>query len=143
MKTLYLVALILPCVLFSLPLHAEESAIQPQTQGEVTFVSGGVGIDERNELDAIRANYNLSLLFSVQGTGDYLSDVKIRITDLKGNVFLETVSDGPKLFAKLPPGRYIVTVDLNGEKYHKTVSVRGKQNTSLSFAWSQKIENEN
>ena len=142
MKTLCL-ALILPCVLFSLTSIAEESAIQPQTQGKVTFVTGGVGVDERNELDASRANYNLSLLFSVQSTGDYLSDVKIRITDLKGNVFLETISDGPKLFAKLPPGRYIVTVDLNGEAYHKTVSVRSKQNTSLSFTWSQKIENEN
>ena len=142
MKTLYL-ALILPCVLFSLTSLAEESAIQPQTQGEVTFVTGGVGIDERNELDASRANYNLSLLFSVQGTGDYLSDVKIRITDLKGKIFLETMSDGPKLFAKLPPGRYIVIADLNGETYHKTVSIRGKQNTSLYFSWSQKIENTN
>jgi hypothetical protein len=79
----------------------------------------------------------------VQGSGDYLSDAKIRITDLKGNVFLETVSDGPKLFAKLPSGRYIVTVDLNGETYHKTVSVEGKKNTSLSFTWSQKMEKEN
>lgn len=142
MKPLYL-ALILPCLLLSLPSLAEESAIQPQTQGDVTFVTGGVGIDERNELDATRANYNLSLLFSVQGSGNYLSDVNIRITDLKGNVFLETVSNGPKLFAKLPSGRYIVTVDLNGETYHKTVSVRGKRNTSLSFTWSQKMEKEN
>ena len=142
MKPLYL-ALILPCLLLSLPSLAEESAIQPQTQGDVTFVTGGVGIDERNELDATRANYNLSLQFSVQGSGNYLSDVNIRITDLKGNVFLETVSNGPKLFAKLPSGRYIVTVDLNGETYHKTVSVRGKRNTSLSFTWSQKNEKEN
>ena len=142
MKPLYL-ALILPCLLLSLPSLAEESAIQPQTQGDVTFVTGGVGLDERNELNATRANYNLSLLFSVQGKGNFLSDVKIRITDLKGNVFLETVSDGPILFAKLPSGRYIVTVDLNGETYHKTVSVRGKQNTSLSFTWSQKMEMEN
>ena len=143
MKPLYL-ALILPCVLLlSRPSLAEESAIQPQTQGEVTFVTGGVGIDERKELDATRANYNLSLLFSVQGSGNYLSGVNIRITDLKGKVFLETVSDGPKLFAKLPSGRYIVTVDLNGEAYHKTVSVGGKKNTSLSFTWSQKMGNEN
>ena len=142
MKPLYL-ALILPCLLLSLPSLAEESAIQPQTQGDVTFVTGGVGIDERNELDATRANYNLSLLFSVQGSGNYLSDVKIRITDLKGNVFLETVSNGPKLFAKLPSGRYIVTVDLNGETYHKTVSIGGKKITSLSFTWSEKMEKEN
>jgi hypothetical protein len=66
MKPFYL-ALFLPCVLLSLPLGAEESAIQPQIQGEVTFVTGGVGIDERNELDATRANYNLGLLFSHHG----------------------------------------------------------------------------
>ena len=66
MKPLYL-ALILPCLLLSPPSFAGEYAIQPQTQGEVTFVTGGVGLDERNELNATRANYNLSLLFSVQG----------------------------------------------------------------------------
>jgi hypothetical protein len=142
MKPLYL-ALVFLCVLLSEPSLAGEYAIQPQTQGEVTFVTGGVGLDERNELNATRANYNLSLLFSVQGKGNFLSDVKVRITDLRGNVFLETVSDGPILFAKLPSGRYIVTADVNGEAYHKTVSVGGKKNTSLSFTWSQKMEKEN
>ena len=140
MKPLHL-ALILPFILTSLPSLAGESAIQPQTQGNVTFVSGGVGIDERNELNATSANYNLSLLFSVQGTGDYLSNVKVHITNLKGNTLLETVSDGPKLFAKLPSGRYIVTVEFNGETYHKTVSVSDKHNAALSFTWSQKMEN--
>ena len=42
MKRLHL-ALILPCVLFGFPAVAEQSLIKPQTQGEVTFVSGGVG----------------------------------------------------------------------------------------------------
>jgi len=100
MKKLYL-ALILPCVLFSFPVLAEQSGIQPQTQGEVTFVSGGVGGEEQNALQAMKADYNLNLLFSVQGTGEYLSDVKVTITDTSGNVFLETVADGPKLFAKI------------------------------------------
>jgi hypothetical protein len=142
MKPFYL-ALILPCILLSPPSLAEESVIKTQTQGEVTFVTGGVGIDERNELDATRGNYNLGLQFSVQGKGNYLSDVKVRITNLKGKVFLETVSDGPKLFAKLPSGRYIVTVDLNGETHQKTVSIGGKKMTSLSFTWSEKMEKEN
>ena len=131
MKSLRL-ALILTCILFSISTFAEQSVLQPQTQGEVTFVSAGVGIEERNELDATRANYNLSLLFSVRGSGEYLSDVKISITDLSGKNFLETVSNGPKLFAKLPTGRYIVNVEQDAKVLHKTVSVGGKQ-TALSF----------
>jgi hypothetical protein len=141
MKPLHL-ALILPGILFSLFAFAEQKPIQPQTQGNVTFVTGGVGIEERDELHATRANYNLSLLFSEQGTGEYLSDVNILITDSRGNVFLKTVSDGPELFARLPPGRYIVTVEFDGKTYHKAVSVGGRQNASLSFTWVQETEEE-
>ncbi len=135
MKNLYL-ALIFPCVLFSYSTLAEDSAIQAQTQGEVTFVSGGVGSDEQQAMQAIQSNYNLSLLFSVQGTGEYLSDVKVSITDLRGNVFLETVADGPKLFANLKPGQYIVTASQNGRIVQKRATV-GNRRTSLSFTWSQ------
>ena len=134
MRRLHL-ALVLPCVLFSLSSVAEQSPIKQQTQGKVTFVSGGVGADEQNAMQAMRADYNLSLLFSVKGTGEYVSDVKVRITDSSGNTLLETVSDGPKLFAKLKPGRYIVTVDRDGQVINKRVTLGGKQRTSLSFTW--------
>lgn len=136
MKKLH-IALILPCVLFNTLAVAEQFLIKPQTQGEVTFVSGGVGIDEQNALQAMRDDYNLNLLFSVKETGEYLSDVKVHITDSSGNTVLETVSDGPMLFAKLKPGRYKITVDLNGQVIHKTAIVGGKQRTSLSFALPQ------
>jgi len=135
MKRLYL-ALILPCILLSLPAVAEQFMIQPQTQGEVTFVSGGVGFDERNEMQAIRADYNLHLLFSITGTGEYLSDVQVLIRDAKGNVYLEAVSDGPMLFARLSPGRYLVTADHDGQLIQKWATV-GKQRASLYFRWPE------
>lgn len=135
MKQLQL-ALILPCFLFSFQVVAE-TMIKPQTQGNVTFVSGGVGGDERSAMQAIRAGYNLSLLFSVQGSGEYLSDVKVSVTDAKGNTLLETVSDGPMLLASLKPGHYNVTAELDGQVAHKKATVGNKQRTSLSFIWPQ------
>lgn len=139
MKRLF-VALFLPCMLLALPAIAEQSLLEPQKQGEVTFVSGGVGADEQKAMQAMRADYNLSLLFSEQGTGAYVSGVKVRITDSGGNAFLETVSDGPKLFAKLKPGRYIVSVDRDGQLSRKAAKVGGKQMTSLSFTWARQKE---
>jgi hypothetical protein len=134
MKRLQL-ALIVTCILISFQ-GVAESIIKPQTQGDVTFVSGGVGGDERNAMQAIRADYNLSLLFSVQGTGEYLSNVKVNITDASGNTLLETVADGPMLLASLKPGRYTVTVDLDGHIAHKKATiVGGNKRTSLSFIW--------
>ncbi len=136
MKPLHL-ALILPCLLFSVPALAEQAVIEPQTQGEVTFVSGGVGGDEQNAMQAMRADYNLNLLFSVQGTGEYVSDVKVSITDSGGNTLLESVSDGPMLFARLKPGRYRISVDRDGQVLHKSATVGSKKRTSLSFTWPQ------
>ena len=133
MKRLQL-TLILPCILIGFPAIAEQTSIKPQTQGEVSFVSGGVGGDERDEMHAIQADYNLSLLFSVKGTGEYLSDVRVHIEDSKGNTSLETVADGPMLYAKLKPGRYSVSADRDGHVIDRKVMVGGKR-TSLSFVW--------
>ena len=85
----------------------------------------------------MRDDYNLTLLFSVKGTGEYVSDVKVSIADSSGNAVLESVSDGPMLFAKFKPGRYIVTVDRDGQVIHKVAIVSGRKGVSLSFAWPQ------
>ncbi len=139
MKRLRL-ALILPCIVFGLPALAEQALIKPQTQGEVTFVSGGVGVDEQNAMQAIRADYNLNLLFSIKETGKYVSDVKVYVADSKGNTVLESVSDGPMLFARLKPGGYTITVDREGQVIHKKITIRGTQGTSLVFSWPQDEE---
>jgi hypothetical protein len=133
MKRLQL-SLVLSCILFSFQAVAD-SLIKPQTQGEVTFVSGGVGGDERDAMQAMRADYNLSLLFSVQGSGEYLSEVKVGITDKNGNTFLDTVSDGPMLFASLKPGHYTVTAEVDGQVTHKKATILANKRTSLSFIW--------
>jgi hypothetical protein len=130
-------ALFLSCVLLSFAALAEPSPLKPQTQGEVAFVSGGVGDDEQSAMQAMRADYNLSLLFSLKGTGEYVSEVTVRITDASGKACLETVSYGPMLLAQIKPGRYIVSVDLGGQAIHRSVTVRGKKRTALSFAWLQ------
>jgi hypothetical protein len=135
MKKIYL-ALVTLGVLLNVAV-ADQTPLTRQSQGEVTFVSGGVGEDERNTLQTMRADYNLSLLFTVKGTGEYLSDTKIRIEDQHGVVWLETVADGPMLFAKLKPGRYNVSATQNGYQIYQKVLIGGKKSTALSFAWPQ------
>jgi hypothetical protein len=134
MKRLQL-ALILSCVLFGFSAFAEQSLITPQTQGEVTFVSGGVGGDEQNAMQAIQADYNLHMLFSIKGTGEYVSDVKVRITNSSGNTLMESLSEGPMLFANLKPGRYTISVDRDGQVIHKTATLKGNRKASLFFTW--------
>jgi len=137
---LFYVALIVPCMLIGLPAVAQQTPLVPQTQGEVTFVSGGVGEEERDALKSLKSDYNLGLLFSEQGTGEYFSDVNVSIKDSKGKVCLETVSDGPMLYAKLKPGHYSISADFEGRVLHKAANLSGKKWVSVSFSWPKRKE---
>jgi hypothetical protein len=133
MKRIFL-AFFLPCVLLGLPVVAQQTSIAPQTQGEVAYVSGGVGGEEREAMKAMRADYNLSLLFTVKGSGEYISDAKVCIKDARGAVRLETVADGPMLYAKLKPGRYSISADRDGHIMESKVTLSDRKLTALAFA---------
>lgn len=133
MKNLHL-ALVIPFFLGSLSSVAAEPTLKPQTQGSVTFVSGGIGSSERAELKAMRSGYNLSLQFS-QRNGEFLSDVKVRITDSSDKVWLDVVSDGPQLFANLPPGSYSIAAEFGGKRFDKKLTVSNSQQPTTAFVW--------
>jgi hypothetical protein len=73
----------------------------------------------------------------LKDSGAYLSDVKVRIEDAKGLVYLETVADGPLLFAKLKPGNYTVNANQDGYEINKKALIGAEKSTSLTFAWPQ------
>jgi hypothetical protein len=105
------------------------------TQADVTYVSGGIGGAERAALRAAAPQYNLHLLFAGQGNGEYLSSVKVTITDERGVVVLDAVSDGPYFMARLPAGRYRISADIGGSAQTRAVSVPARGAASTSFFW--------
>ena len=108
--------------------------MEPRTQGDVSYVSGGVGGDSAQAMQQIKSGYNLRLLFAVQGSGDFLANVRVKLVDQKGNTVLDAVSDGPYFFAKVRPGRYQVVADNGGTVISRSVDV-GEHAVSESFYW--------
>src|SRR5271167_3795890 len=72
--------LFLSLSLFGLQARAE-LAIEPRAENGVTFVSGGAGDEGVQAIHEIERDYNLRLLFAVQGSGNYLSRVDVKILD--------------------------------------------------------------
>lgn len=73
----------------------------------VDVVSGGVGRDDYNQMNAQAADYTLKVVTAARRTGAWLADVDIRIHSLSsGDVLVEHRTEGPMLLARLPPGRY-------------------------------------
>ncbi len=108
--------------------------VGPMTQGGVSYISGGVGSDSVRAMRQVEGAYNLRLLFAVQGSGEYLANVRVKLLDHKGNTVLDAMSDGPYFYAKVPPGHYQVVADNGGTVISRAVDV-GQHAVSQSFYW--------
>ncbi|NMC74955.1 MAG: carboxypeptidase regulatory-like domain-containing protein [Geobacteraceae bacterium] len=117
------------------PVSAQEPLLQQQTEGGITFISGGVGYDEREALKKVEGDYNLRLLFAAR-SGELVADVKVTIQDAKGKTILEAVAGGPRFFAKLAPGAYRITAVQNGTPMTRTVTISSKRPASQAFYWN-------
>lgn len=110
------------------------AAQPPAVQAPAEIVSGGIGLDAREELAAKARDHNLKLVFAL-ASREYLSDVDVRIADAAGREVASRRSEGPWLFAKLPPGNYTVSATSNGHTLTRKVSVGGKGQKVVNFLW--------
>lgn len=82
----------------------------------VSWLSGGVSEEERDAMRDSAANYNLQVVVAMEGSGAYRAGVPVAVEDSHGDRVLAVVTDGPWLFADVPPGRYRVRTDDGQEK---------------------------
>lgn len=108
--------------------------IQVQDYRGVRYTSGGVGESERAELNALSGQFNLRLLFAMQGSGDYLADTKVIIADKRGETVLSATSNGPWFYAQLPPGTYTVEASTPNQTQRQPVTI-GTRQSRLNFYW--------
>ncbi|UHD16407.1 carboxypeptidase regulatory-like domain-containing protein [Thiocapsa bogorovii] len=115
---------------------------QIKTDGGIRYVSGGVGESERSELDALSPEFNLHLMFATQGSGEYLSAVRVNILDSNKRPVLTAESEGPWFYAQLPPGDYSVEVTPTGlrgedQTQRKAVHLDVSSHSKMDFYWKQ------
>ncbi|RDJ98168.1 carboxypeptidase-like regulatory domain-containing protein [Paraburkholderia lacunae] len=116
---------------------ADESLPPTQRAGEVTYLSGGIGIDQARAIKDVMRDYSLVLTFvgTTQNGNEYLSDVPVTIADVNGNTVLDTKSDGPFMLASLPKGRYTITASYKGKTEQRTVNISTSQHARQVFTW--------
>lgn len=122
-------------LLFAGEIEARHDILPTETQGPITFISGGIGKEEQDYLRSVRHHFNLHLLFAVQGSGAYVGGAKVRIANSRGAVLLDTYSDGPSMFVKLRSGQYRITAEYNGRAVTQKITVRSKSGTDVVFAF--------
>ena len=108
-----------------------------QTQGEVRYLSGGIGSDESEAIKAARDSYSLTLTLAGKADGRdvYLSSVPVTIRDASGKTVLDVTTSGPYLLADLPAGRYDISAQYAGEQKKTTATVVAGKPQRLSLLW--------
>ena len=114
---------------------AQLPPLEPQTVSGVTYVTGGVGQDETQALRQMEGRFNLRLLFARQSSGEYLANVQVSIRDRGGRTILDTVAEGPRLLAQVPPGAYTVVASSDGRAITRQVNVPSGGAVSQAFYW--------
>ena len=109
------------------------------TQGE-PFVTGGIGAAELETLEKGRKNFSLRLLTAAKGSGAYLADALVRITDSGGRTVLDTKADGPWVYVNLKRGDYKVTVTYKGKTQQQATKIHTGDNHEIFFYFEEAVD---
>lgn len=130
-----LVFVCLSCLMSS-QVMAQSTASTPleKRYGNVAYISGGIGEEERDEIRLRERDFNLKLLFAERG-GSYLGDVDVVLLNAKGETMLDLKSVGPFLLVQLPGGSYGIKVSANGQIQEGRLSIPAKGQREGVFRW--------
>lgn len=109
-----------------------EDALTAQQQGDIRYITGGIGTDERDQLEVAKSDYNFHLT-SAKSDGAFTDNTTITLTDRKGTSVLSAEA-GPIFFAQLPAGTYTLNATHGSQSQTKTVKI-GKGATNTNLFW--------
>ncbi len=114
---------------------AEGEFIKKGREGGIAFLSGGVGLSEREILKEMGRFYSLKLIFSNK-KGEYLSNVNVEVFDHMNKNILTTVTNGPWLYIDLPSGTYHLEASVRGDRKRISgISVPQRDSKVISVLW--------
>ena len=81
--------------------------IEQESINGILVMTGGMGIDEREQMKAMADPYNLKLEFAVE-SGSYLAGVSFSVETAAGDELMKKEGAGPWAYLDLSPGSYVV-----------------------------------
>ncbi|TFB41551.1 carboxypeptidase regulatory-like domain-containing protein [Pseudomonas sp. F01002] len=117
------------------PIDNSGVQVQPQQQGGISYLSGGIGEDESKAIQQA-TGYNLHMTFSIGAENKYVPDVDVVIQKEPGQTVLTLSQAGPLVYVQLPPGKYTVVATRKGEARHDTTDVGSGTARNLVFHWN-------
>ncbi len=117
-----------------LPALAGEPLLSWHAYNGTIFVTGGVGEEELEEINAARGDFNVRLLMA-EKSGPYVAGVHVVIVDASNSKILEVDGAGPYLLVRLGVGVYQLQVTYENRRQDRRLDVREGTSQAITFYW--------
>ncbi len=119
-------------------LHAQEEP-KVHKQGGSTYVSGGASEEARKALFKLAPRFPIQMIFQLDGAIAPISGIKVKVSDITGNVLVEAVSEGPFFYCNPPSGgRFTIEAEYQGQKQSQTKDLIGRRYLVLEYKFTSK-----
>lgn len=108
-----------------------------RTQGDISFIAGGIGEDESTAMKLMSKKWPLSIEFSqyLDGKDLWIAQVYLRILDANGKTLFDTTIDGPMFLGKLPAGNYELFATYEGVTQSRKIRIIDGKPMHVSMNW--------
>jgi hypothetical protein len=117
------------------PLFAQDSG-----SGAIPAISGGIGADSREALAAREKDFNFKLISTIIGTGTYVSDVALTISNAAGKPLVRHTTQGPLFLATLSDGVYTLSATFRGQTQTRKFQIRAGRLLTEYLRWPERAE---
>ncbi|WER48920.1 carboxypeptidase regulatory-like domain-containing protein [Cupriavidus sp. WKF15] len=102
-----------------------EGTLQPRQLNGISYVSGGIGIDEAAAMRGAAKQFNVRMHFVDSADSSALSDVTVTLFNARREIVLLVLSEGPYLYMNLPRGTYRALIRYGGVIVSQSITVTG------------------
>lgn len=133
-KILFIVWII---ILFSFFGIANAQLPGSKDYNNITYITGGFGLDESNAIKAAMPEYSAVFTFvsSDKGRSVYVSKVQLVIRDNNDYTVFNAESDGPFLLAQIPSGKYMVHATYKNKTLSRSINITQNKSNRIIFDW--------
>ena len=108
----------------------------PVHEGQITYITGGIGDDEEDAMKAAAHDYDL-LISNAESNGEFTAGADLLIRDANGRAVLQAHDAGPLFYAQLPPGAYVVDATYDGIERVRDVTIGNRGPADVHLIWPQ------